>query len=103
MSVSGGSDRIANVGEKHDIENVENTLTPPEGVTGNDHTLTTLNGSEVEMTWKTWLVIFILSSTFGLSFWPVPTTGAMQSQIVAWFGGNQALVGWYGESSVRSC
>ncbi|ERS98189.1 uncharacterized protein SPSK_06068 [Sporothrix schenckii 1099-18] len=90
MSLSGGSDRVANTSEKHDVENVENTLTPREG-----NTLTTLDGSEVQMTWKTWLVIFILSSTFGLSFWPVPTTGAMQSQIVAWFGGDQALVGWY--------
>ncbi|KAF1990401.1 MFS general substrate transporter [Aulographum hederae CBS 113979] len=32
---------------------------------------------EVRVTWKTWWVIFILSSTFGLSFWPVPTTSAM--------------------------
>lgn len=54
MSVSGGSDRIANVGEKHDVENVENTLAPHDG-----NTLTTLDGREVEMTWKTWLVIFV--------------------------------------------
>ncbi|CAK7207893.1 hypothetical protein SEUCBS139899_010708 [Sporothrix eucalyptigena] len=85
-STSGGSDR--NVAEKHDVENIE--AVPEAG-----NTLTTLDGSEVEMTWKTWLVIFILSSTFGLSFWPVPTTGAMQSQLVVWFGGNQSLVGWY--------
>ena len=26
-------------------------------------------GSEETMTWKTWIVIFILSSCFGLSFW----------------------------------
>ena len=26
-------------------------------------------GAEAPMTWKTWLVIFILSSCFGLSFW----------------------------------
>ena len=28
----------------------------------------------------------ILSSTFGLSFWPVPTTAAMQAGIAAQFG-----------------
>ena len=54
------------------------------------------------VTAKTWLVIIvcissrtrilrlteiqILSSTFGLSFWPVPTTGAMQAGLGAKFG-----------------
>ncbi|KAF2815732.1 MFS general substrate transporter [Mytilinidion resinicola] len=35
------------------------------------------------MTWKTWAVIFVLSSTFGLSFWPVPTTAALQTKLAA--------------------
>ena len=38
----------------------------------------------------------ILSSTFGLSFWPVPTTAALQSRLGAQFGGNLYLIGWYG-------
>ncbi|KAF2404505.1 MFS general substrate transporter [Trichodelitschia bisporula] len=38
------------------------------------------------VTAKTWLVIFVLSSTFGLSFWPVPTTGAMQTGLGARWG-----------------
>jgi hypothetical protein len=54
------------------------------------------------VTAKTWLVIFvsppdiqfhsktyqnqILSSTFGLSFWPVPTTAAMQAGLGIKFG-----------------
>lgn len=42
-------------------------------------------GAEAAMTWKTWLVIFILSSTFGLSFWPVPTTAAMYTTLAAKF------------------
>ncbi|KAK5169762.1 uncharacterized protein LTR77_005740 [Saxophila tyrrhenica] len=43
-------------------------------------------GTEAPMTWKTWLVIFILSSCFGLSFWPVPTTGAIQAKLVVLLG-----------------
>jgi hypothetical protein len=35
---------------------------------------------------KAWFVIFILSSTFGLSFWPVPTTAALQSKLAIKFG-----------------
>ncbi|OAA63518.1 Fungal trichothecene efflux pump [Niveomyces insectorum RCEF 264] len=91
-SVSGGSDR--HTGEKHDLENVEHAV-PAESTGDSGNVLRTLDGSEVVMTWKTWIVIFILSSTFGLSFWPVPTTGAMQAQLVVWFGGDPALVGWY--------
>lgn len=38
------------------------------------------------ITWKTWIVIFILSSCFGLSFWPVPTTAAMQARLAPLLG-----------------
>jgi hypothetical protein len=40
-------------------------------------------GEAGTMTAKTWFVIFILTSTFGLSFWPVPTTAAMQATLAA--------------------
>lgn len=43
-------------------------------------------GEAEHITWKTWVVIFILSSCFGLSFWPVPTTGAMQAGIAGLLG-----------------
>ncbi|KAG9258701.1 fungal trichothecene efflux pump [Emericellopsis atlantica] len=46
------------------------------------------------ITLKTWVVIFILSATFGLSFWPVPTTAAMQAGLAAQFGEPQSLV-WF--------
>lgn len=40
-------------GEKHDVHDVEKVEDlSPQG-------LTTLNGGVVEMTWKTWLVIFV--------------------------------------------
>ncbi|KFH43588.1 putative MFS-type transporter-like protein [Hapsidospora chrysogenum ATCC 11550] len=45
-------------------------------------------------TWKLWIVIFILSNTFGLSFWPVPTTAAMQGKLAAQFGEPQSFV-WF--------
>ena len=37
--------------------------------------------NEAPMTAKTWCVIFILTATFGLSFWPVPATAAMQTTL----------------------
>lgn len=43
-------------------------------------------GSVESVTWKTWLVIFVLSSCFGLSFWPVPTTAAMQAKLAPLLG-----------------
>lgn len=43
-------------------------------------------GETVTITWKTWFVIFVLSSTFGLSFWPVPTTAAMMGRLAIQFG-----------------
>jgi len=47
-----------------------------------------------KMTAKTWFVIFILTSTFGLSFWPVPTTAAMQATLAARWGGTTAVY-WF--------
>ena len=55
-SVSAGSEH--NAGEKHDVEKIEVECAVPAPY-GN--TLTTLDGSEVQMTWKTWLVIFVRS------------------------------------------
>ncbi|KAK3679198.1 hypothetical protein LTR78_000759 [Recurvomyces mirabilis] len=43
-------------------------------------------GAEASMTWKTWLVIVILSSCFGISFWPVPTTAALQAKLAPQLG-----------------
>ncbi|CAH0017768.1 unnamed protein product [Clonostachys rhizophaga] len=53
----------------------------------------TQDGSEI-ITAKTWIVIFFLSATFGLSFWPVPTTAAMQVKIATRFGDPLSYV-WY--------
>lgn len=49
---------------------------------------------DAKMTAKTWFVIFILSSTFGLSFWPVPTTAAMQSSLGLKWGAPTAIY-WF--------
>lgn len=38
----------------------------------------------------------ILSATFGLSFWPVPTTAAMQGKMAAQLGDAQSVV-WFSE------
>ncbi|RDW77353.1 MFS general substrate transporter-60 [Coleophoma cylindrospora] len=35
---------------------------------------------------KTWVVVFILSMGYGLSFWPVPVFAAIQSEVAASFG-----------------
>ncbi|KAF2708021.1 hypothetical protein K504DRAFT_503209 [Pleomassaria siparia CBS 279.74] len=48
----------------------------------------------VTITWKTWAVIFVLSSTFGLSFWPVPTIAALQSKLSIQFN-DPSSVAWY--------
>ncbi|KAF2840344.1 MFS general substrate transporter [Patellaria atrata CBS 101060] len=73
--------------EKRDLEKIEvYDASPPSEVAPPADT--------VPLTWKTWVVIFILSSTFGLSFWPVPTTAALQSQLgLRW--GDPVSVGWY--------
>jgi MFS family permease len=77
--------------EKSDPERIEqasNTTTP---------TRLPLQGEDnvsVSITWKTWFVIFVLSSTFGLSFWPVPTTAAMMSKLSIQFGA-PASSAWY--------
>jgi MFS family permease len=52
------------------------------------------DGETVTITLKTWFVIFILSSTFGLSFWPVPTTAAMMAKLAIQFGLPTASV-WF--------
>jgi MFS family permease len=91
--------------EKYDAEKAEHvsrvntntdTNTPPVGLDSNknDKGLVTMSGEKVTMTWKSWLVIFILSSTFGLSFWPVPTTAAMQGKLSAFLGDPSAVV-WF--------
>ncbi|OQN98125.1 hypothetical protein B0A48_15957 [Cryoendolithus antarcticus] len=65
-----------------------------------EHTL----GAEVPTTWKTWLVIFILSSCFGLSFWPVPTTAAMQGKLGAKLGdATGTSIYWYIPAYTTDC
>ncbi|EME77273.1 uncharacterized protein MYCFIDRAFT_42500 [Pseudocercospora fijiensis CIRAD86] len=56
-----------------------------------------INSTEsTNITWKTWVVIFILSSCFGLSFWPVPTTSAMQTTLASKLGdAGGTSVYWY--------
>ncbi|KAF2165612.1 hypothetical protein M409DRAFT_67013 [Zasmidium cellare ATCC 36951] len=58
--------------EQIDVSDISNTSNPAH--------------AEASLTWKTWVVIFILSSCFGLSFWPVPTTSAMQTSLAAKLG-----------------
>ncbi|KAH6672054.1 fungal trichothecene efflux pump [Halenospora varia] len=57
-------------------KDVSSTQSPVESVTP----------AAEHVTAKTWIVIFILSSTFGLSFWPVPTTAAMTGTLATKFG-----------------
>lgn len=72
--------------EKRDIEQIETVAaTPPQTFVTPDTTT---------ITPKTWLVIFILSSTFGLSFWPVPTTSAMMARLATQFGAPTASA-WF--------
>ena len=72
--------------EKTDVEQIEAvTTTPPQTLVSSDATT---------ITSKTWFVIFVLSSTFGLSFWPVPTTSAMMSRLAVQFG-DPTSSAWY--------
>ncbi|KAK6429261.1 hypothetical protein LTR95_014595, partial [Oleoguttula sp. CCFEE 5521] len=86
------------IAEKGDIRYHEGSSTAspkPE-----DHVV----GAEAAMTWKTWLVIFILSSCFGLSFWPVPTTAAMQGKLGAKLGdATGTSIYWYIPAYTTGC
>lgn len=75
--------------EKQDIEKIEiiPDSPPPTILQNND-------GETVDITWKTWFVIFVLSSTFGLSFWPVPTTAALQAKLSVILGDPTSMA-WY--------
>ncbi|KAF2465273.1 MFS general substrate transporter [Lindgomyces ingoldianus] len=75
--------------EKHNIKKVEQVLDSPL-----QEMLETVSGDAVTITWKTWAVIFVLSSTFGLSFWPVPTTAALQTKLATAFG-DPTSSAWY--------
>jgi len=39
--------------------------------------------AEPVVTPKTWVVVFILSMGYGLSFWPIPVFAAIQSEVAA--------------------
>jgi hypothetical protein len=69
--------------EKGDIEQFEQVSDAP---TPTHQPLQNEEGEVVTITPKTWFVIFVLSSTFGLSFWPVPTTAAMMAKLAIQFG-----------------
>ena len=69
--------------EKGDIERIEQVSDAP---TPAHQPLQNEDGEVVTITPKTWFVIFVLSSTFGLSFWPVPTTAAMMGRLAIQFG-----------------
>lgn len=59
-------------------------------------------GEERVLTWKLALVIFILSSTFGLSFFPVPVTAALQAGLATKFGKPLSYV-WYVPAYTTGC
>jgi len=106
---------ISSDAEKHTGQSGSSVGAPPAADGPDPGGLVTLSGEVVAMTWKTWVVIFvsfpsfpcldcsgtddqagqILSSTFGLSFWPVPTTGALQGRLSARWG-DPVSAGWYG-------
>jgi hypothetical protein len=77
--------------EKQDIERIERVSDAP---TPTHQPLQNEDGEAVTITWKTWFVIFVLSSTFGLSFWPVPTTAAMMGKLSIEFGAPTSSA-WY--------
>lgn len=74
--------------EKQDIERIEQLSDT------NHQPLQNSEGEVVTITPKTWFVIFVLSSTFGLSFWPVPTTAAMMGRLAIQFGAATSSA-WY--------
>ncbi|RDW92132.1 hypothetical protein BP5796_01526 [Coleophoma crateriformis] len=55
-----------------------------------------------DTTFKTWIVITMLSFSIGVSFWPVPTTSVMQSVIAAQFGKSTATQ-WFLPSFTTGC
>lgn len=77
--------------EKGDIERIEQVSDAP---TPTHKPLQNEEGEVVTITPKTWFVIFVLSSTFGLSFWPVPTTAAMMAKLAIQFG-DPTSSAWY--------
>ncbi|CAM1502223.1 Fc.00g042070.m01.CDS01 [Cosmosporella sp. VM-42] len=79
--------------EKHDVEKVENEHVAVQPTLAHGEHVT-MSGETITLTWKTCLVIFILSSTFGLSFWPVPTTAAMQGRLAAAWN-DPTAVAWF--------
>ncbi|KAF7187779.1 Trichothecene efflux pump TRI12 [Pseudocercospora fuligena] len=85
--ISTGSDDKEKAAVQHE-EDI--TISPP-----SESAIASSAGSTA-MTWKTWIVIFILSSCFGLSFWPVPTTSAMQATLASNLGdATGTTVSWY--------
>jgi MFS family permease len=76
--------------EKADVEHIDQASDAP-APTG---PLQNEDGEAVTITWKTWFVIFVLSSTFDLSFGPVPTTAAMMGRLAIQFSAPTSSA-WY--------
>ena len=47
------------------------------------------------LTWKTWMVVWILAWSYGISFWIVPSASAAQA-VIATALGNVAQQAWVG-------
>lgn len=47
------------------------------------------------VTAKTWLVVFVLASSYGISWWVVPFISTIQSQMAVEFGSQAALGTWF--------
>lgn len=43
---------------------------------------------------KTWVVVFILSMGYGLSFWPIPVFAAIEANLAAEFGAPESYIWW---------
>ncbi|CAK7210970.1 hypothetical protein SBRCBS47491_000959 [Sporothrix bragantina] len=52
------------------------------------------NDEDYEVTFKTWIVVFILSASYGISFWIVPALNSC-STVVATVLGDPAAYAWY--------
>ncbi|KXL44413.1 hypothetical protein M433DRAFT_166556 [Acidomyces richmondensis BFW] len=89
MESSHNKNDLGAITEKGDVQYHEDGTVSPSSET---HQV----GAVATMTWKTWVVIFILSSCFGLSFWPVPTTAAMMGKLAVKLGDIRGATSyWY--------
>lgn len=94
-AATGEKDAVERKSSAEDVSQTEQPVVAKDAEkTGGGATYIPENDEDYVVTWKTWVVVWILAWSYGLSFWIVPSASAASS-VIATDLGDVTKSAWY--------